>query len=72
MVSGSGLLAVSGRPKARAAPSRGAKPNITVDTAELLSPSRFIMGAKTPPIRANMEDTPIPVCLWGAKNIDLI
>lgn len=63
MVSGSGLLAVSGRRKASAAPSKGAKPNIPVDTAELLSPSRLIIGAKTPPIRANIEETPIPVCL---------
>lgn len=63
MVSGSGLLAVSGRPNARTAPSRGEKPNITVDTAEFVSPSRFIIGAKTPPILANMEATPIPVCL---------
>lgn len=72
MVSGSGLLVVSGRPSARAAPIRGAKPNMTVDTAKLLSPRKFTIGAKTPPIRAHMEDTPIPVCLLGGETLDLI
>lgn len=65
MVSGSGLLAVSGSSRVRAEPSRGQRPHRTMGAWGLMLRKRCIMGASTPPVRAHMEPIPIPFCLRG-------
>lgn len=63
MLSGSGLLAVSGSSIVRAEPNRGQRPHRTMGAWGLIPLRRYIMGARTPPVRAHIEPIPIPFCL---------
>lgn len=63
IVSGRGLLAVSGSSRVRPAPSSGQRPLRTMGAWGLMFLRRYIMGAKTPPVRAHMDPIPIPFCL---------
>lgn len=64
MVSGRGLLAVSGSSRVRTEPSRGHRPHSTMGACGLILLRKYIIGARTPPVRAHMEPMPIPFCLW--------
>ena len=62
---GRGRPAVSGSRKARVAAATDSPPKMSMGSTGITELVSRIRGARMPPIRADMDDTPMPIFLLG-------